>query len=332
MKTTAHFILMATAMAGFLSFLVSCKNIEQVASSTLNEELNNQIERVTFSSEAQLDQVFSELNFKPNEWLSGNRKLPRLFLTDIPLRWRDVCSKGLDTVTKKQVFFLFLSPLVLHANDQIQAKRDRIASIINRQRAGSSISAEDQTFLKATAMAYKVIAEDTELTSQKLQDRLLRRVDTLPPSLVLAQAAEESGWGTSRFAVEGNALFGMWTWGGDGIKPFNQRPGLGNYKIAVYETLLESVIAYMHNLNTHPAYKMLRAQRAKMRKIGAKVNGWDLAKTLTKYSERGQAYVNSLKSLIEVNRLHQVDDSYLSAGPTILLIPVGEETDRLASR
>ena len=319
-------------MTGVLSLLVSCKNIEQMTSSTLDEKLHDRVERIMFSSEVELNQVFAELDFKPNEWLSGNRELPRLFLTDIPSRWREVSSKDLDTVTKKQVFFLFLSPLVLHANDQIQAKRNRISSIIEAQRAGLPISTDDQAFLKATALAYKVVAEDTEFASQKLKDKLLRRVDTLPPSLVLAQAAEESGWGTSRFAVEGNALFGMWTWDGEGIKPFNQRPGLGNYKIAAYETLLESVVAYMHNLNTHPAYMMLRAQRAKLRKSGARVNGWDLAKTLTKYSERGQAYVNSLKSLIETNRLHQVDDVYLSDGPTILLIPVGEETNSLASR
>ncbi|NIQ08939.1 MAG: glucosaminidase, partial [Gammaproteobacteria bacterium] len=140
----------------------------------------------------------------------------------------------------------------------------------------------------------------------------------MPPSLVLAQAAEESGWGGSRFAVEGNALFGMWTWDSKGIKPLKQRSGLGNYKIAVYETPLQSVIAYMHNLNTHHAYKKLRARRAELRSTGAKVTGWDLASTLTKYSERGQAYVDSLRALIKVNMLQLVDDAYLDNGPTIL--------------
>jgi uncharacterized FlgJ-related protein len=151
-------------------------------------------------------------------------------------------------------------------------------------------------------------------------------VDTVPPSLVLAQTTEESGWGTSRFAVEGNALFGMWTWDGAGITPLQQRSGLGNYKIAAYETPLQSVIAYMHNLNTHQSYAELRARRAKLRSAGKKVTGWELAGTLTNYSERRQAYVDSLRSLMKVNMLEPTDDAYLGDGPTILLIPVGAGT------
>ena len=178
--------------------------------------------------------------------------------------------------------------------------------------------------MQETAAAYKVIDAGADLTDRALQDKLLRRVDTLPPSLVLAQAAEESGWGTSRFAVEGNALFGMWTWSGKGVTPLQQRSNLGNYKIASYETPLQSVIAYMHNLNTHQAYSTLRARRAELRKAGTKVTGWELANTLTKYSERGQEYVDSLHSLMKVNRLQPTDDAYLGDGPTILLIPVGE--------
>ena len=117
-----------------------------------------------------------------------------------------------------------------------------------------------------------------------------------------------------------------------GITPLKQRSGLGNYKIAVYETLLQSVIAYMHNLNTHHAYKKLRARRAELRMTGAKVTGWDLVSTLTKYSERGQAYVDSLRALIKVNMLQPVDDAYLGNGPTILLIQVGDNANRIASR
>jgi len=192
-------------------------------------------------------------------------------------------------------------------------------------RADTPVSSEDQALFREIAAEYKVIDDgEVDLTDRVLQDKLLRRVDTLPPSLVLAQAAEESGWGTSRFAAEGNALFGMWTWSGEGVTPLQQRSGLGNYKIAAYETPLHSVIAYMHNLNTHQAYKELRVRRAELRKAGAKVTGWDLAKTLTKYSERGQAYVDSLHSLMNVNKLQPTDDTYLSDGPTILLIPVGE--------
>lgn len=100
----------------------------------------------------------------------------------------------------------------------------------------------------------------------------------------------------------------------------------GNHKIASYETPLQSVIAYMLNLNTHRSYETLRARRAELRRAGTKVTGWELVKTLTKYSERGQEYVDSLHALMKTNMLKQTDDAYLGDGPTILLIPVGDGT------
>jgi len=132
---------------------------------------------------------------------------------------------------------------------------------------------------------------------------------------------------SSRFADQGNALFGMWTWGGEGITPLQQRSGLGDYKIAAYETPLQSVIDYMHNPNTHNSYRGLRARRAELRRAGEKVTGWELAGTLTSYSERGAEYVESLRSLMKTNILQPTDDAYLAEGPTILLIPVGEGSD-----
>ena len=312
--------------------LVTCKNVEYVTSSAFGGAADIKVERFKFSSGSQLEQLIKDLNYKPENWLSGIREVPRLFITDIPSRWRDKSVKELDVVTKKQIFFLFLGPLVLHANELIQANRVRVASIIEALRSGEPVSARDLNYLHEMAVTYKVSEGEAVLTDRAAQDEILRRVDTLPPSLVLAQAAEESGWGTSRFAIEGNALFGMWTWEGKGMTPLRQRSGLGNYKIASYETPLQSVIAYMHNLNTHQAYKNLRARRAVLRKAGAKVTGWDLANTLTEYSERGQAYVDTLRALIEGNRLQPADDACLRKGPTILLIPVGEETVHIASR
>jgi uncharacterized FlgJ-related protein len=280
------------------------------------------VKRFEYDSKEQIEQLFNDLNYTPEAWQAGIRKVPRLYITNVPPRWRDKTSNELDVVTKKRVFFRLLGPLVLHANEFIQADRERIEAIIETLRSDTAVSPGDRTFLRETATLYKVAEGD--LADRAFQDELLRRADTLPPSLVLAQAAEESGWGTSRFAVKGNALFGMWTWSDEGITPLQQRAEKGNYKIAAYETPLKSVIAYMHNLNTHQAYKELRARRAELRKTGTKVTGWELAKTLTRYSERGQAYVDSLHSLMNVNRLQPTDDAYLDDGPTILLIPVGE--------
>jgi len=311
-------------MVGFFVFQVACDGREKTTTAAPGVVTGRSIKRFEFDSGEQLEKLINDLNYTPEVWQTGVREVPRVYITDIPPRWRDKTSKELDVVTKKRVFFRLLGPLVLHANELIRADRDRVESIIRALREGAAVSPEDQTFLHETAAAYKVVESEADLADRVLQDELLHRVDTLPPSLVLAQAAEESGWGTSRFAVEGNALFGMWTWSGAGITPLQQRSGLGNYKIAAYETPLQSVIAYMHNLNTHQAYRELQARRAELRKTGTKVTGWELANTLSNYSERGQEYVDSLHSLMKVNRLQPADDAYLKDGPTILLIPVGE--------
>ncbi len=323
--TLVHRMVIIMAMAGLLGILASCDRTEETETSSPKTLSERPVERFEFDSGAQIEQLFNDLNYTPESWQAGIREVPRLYITDIPPRWRDKTSKELDVATKKRAFFRLLGPLVLHANELIQADRDRVKSIIEALRGAAAVSSEDQTYLSETAAAYSL--GEGDLADRELQEELLRRVDTLPPSLVLAQTAEESGWGTSRFAVQGNALFGMWTWDGEGIKPLQQRAGLGDHKIAAYETPLKSVIAYMNNLNTHQAYKELRARRAELRKAGTKVSGWELAKTLTSYSERGQAYVDSLHSLMKVNNLQPTDDAYLGDGPTVLLIPVGKGTE-----
>ena len=284
------------------------------------------VERFKYDSPEQLEELATSLNYTPESWQAGVREVPRLYITKVPSRWRDKTSDGMPVVEKKRAFFRLLGPLVLHANELIQAERQQLESIFAKLRSGESIPPGEETFIRETAVAYKVAEGkgDVDISDQALQDELIRRVDTLPPSLVLAQGAEESGWATSRFAVEGNALFGMWTWGEEGITPKQQRSEHGDHKIASYKTPMESVIAYMRNLNTHRSYETLRARRAELRSSGGKVTGWELAKTLTKYSERGQGYVDSLHALMKTNMLMATDDAYLGDGPTILLIPVGE--------
>jgi len=284
------------------------------------------VERFKYDSPEQVEELAISLDYTPEAWQAGIREVPRLYITKVPPRWRDKTSDEMPVVDKKRAFFRLLGPLVLHANELIQSDRQQVQSIVEALRAGKTPGSKEQAFLRETAIAYKVADEESDLdvTDRALQDELLRRVDTLPPSLVLAQAAEESGWGTSRFAVEGNALFGMWTWDDEGIRPEQQRSEHGDHKIASYKTPMESVMAYMRNLNTHRSYETLRARRAELRRSGAKVTGWELAKTLTKYSERGQGYVDSLHGLMKTNVLMPTDDAYLGDGPTILLIPVGK--------
>ena len=304
-------------------FLSGCEAGDQkIGASGIDSD--RPVERFKYDSPEQLEELAKNLNYTPESWQAGIREVPRLYITAVPPRWRDKTSDEMPVVDKKRAFFRLLGPLVLHANELIQADRQQLESIIKTLRSGESISPGEETFIRETAVAYKVGEGDVDISDQALQDQLIRRVDTLPPSLVLAQGAEESGWGTSRFAIEGNALFGMWTWGDEGIRPEQQRSEHGDHKIASYKTPMESVIAYMRNLNTQRSYESLRARRAKLRSSGGKVTGWELAKTLTKYSERGQGYVDSLHALMKTNELMATDDAYLGDGPTILLIPVGD--------
>ena len=154
---------------------------------------------------------------------------------------------------------------------------------------------------------------------------LLTRVDIVPPSLSLAQAASESGWGTSRFAAQGNSLFGQWTWG-KGLKPAEQRTSeLGDYRVAAFDSTAQAAYAYALNLNTAPAYRDLRLKRADLRRQNLRISGTILADTLGNYSERGQAYVEDLKALIRENRLDDTDDAYLRRMAVIHIVPARPE-------
>ena len=201
--------------------------------------------------------------------------------------------------------------------------RDRIGKIRTTNNQNKSIDEKDQLWVLKLAKLYKVKTQDDQATASLIEE-LWKKVDIVPVSLALAQAAEESGWGTSRFAAEGNSVYGQWTWGEKAITPEKQRKELGNYGIASFETLQESVSSYMLNLNTHNAYASLRSKRAELRNKNQKITGLQLAETLTKYSERGEEYVKGLKSMIEFNQLASADDAFLSNGIPIYLIPVAD--------
>jgi uncharacterized FlgJ-related protein len=282
------------------------------------------VKRVEFTSYQDLEPLMKELNYTPESWRAGVRMVPRLYLTHIAPRWRDRVSKEVSVQVKKRIFFRALAPLALRANELIQEDRTRAQRVIDALRAGRTVEESERQWFGELAVRYKVIDDVKAKVEPSAMDELLVRVDEVPLSLVLSQAAEESGWGTSRFAAEGNALFGQWSWSGKGITPENQRSGMGDYRIASFETPLASVMAYMQNLNTHAAYASLRTLRAKIRTDGDRLSGWRLAETLDHYSERGTAYVDSLHGIMRVNQLDPADDAKLGDGPTIYLIPVGD--------
>ena len=285
------------------------------------------VERYEIQSYEDVDPLLERFDYTPEAWQAGMREIPRIYLTDIPPRWRERVSDEVTVEVKKRIFFRTMAPLVLHANELIFADRGRLEDLAR----GGSPEGDDREWLARLAVEYRVIDDPGALPGDDalggVMDELLVRVDVLPLSLVLAQGAEESGWGTSRFAAEGNALFGQWTWGGDGITPEDQRAELGDYRIAAFETPLKSIMAYLRNLNSHPAYAVLRDRRAALRLAGEKVRGYELAKTLTSYSERGAEYVESLHAIMRVNKLEATDDAVLGDTPTIYLIPVGPGAD-----
>jgi len=276
-------------------------------------------ERFEFTSYVEVGELFEELNYTPEAWQEGIREIPRVYLTTIAPRWRDRVSAEVTVLEKKRIFFRSMAPLVLRSSELILRDRARLEELRN-----GDVSTEDRQWMTELAVAYGVVKDADATLDEAVLDELLIRVDIVPVSLALSQCAEESGWGTSRFAAEGNALFGQWSWGGKGIKPQQQREGMGDYRIAAFETPLQSIMAYMRNLNTHAAYAGLRARRAELRAKGERMSGWTLAETLDKYSERGAAYVDSLHAIMRVNQLDPADDAFLGDGPTIFLVPVGE--------
>jgi uncharacterized FlgJ-related protein len=281
-------------------------------------------ERVEIESYKDVEALFEKLGYTPEAWQAGVREVPRMYTTNIPERWGSKYSKEVTVQTKKRLFFRVLAPLVLRSNELILGDRTRAESLASSIRTGDEPSADDRQWLQELAAHYKVIDSTDEPLDSESLDELLVRVDIVPVSLTLSQGAEESGWGTSRFVAEGNALFGQWTWDEKAMKPAQQRRALGNYGIAAFETPLQSVMAHAQNLNTHRAYAGLRSKRAEMRRNGHEPSGRVLAATLTSYSERGEAYVKTLHVIMDANHLDATDEAHLGDGPDILLIPVGE--------
>lgn len=278
---------------------------------------------VEISNYKDLFELYGKLNYTPEAWQSGIREVPRVYLPLIGEKWGSGRSNEIAVDNKKRLFFRTLAPLILRGNELIMVDRQRLSDIRASQMKNEAIPEKDQSWILKLAKVYKVDAKDEEVTST-LMDNLWKKVDIVPVSLALAQAAEESGWGTSRFAAKGNAVYGQWTWGSNAITPEKQRKELGNYGIASFETLQQSISAYMLNLNTHNAYASLREKRKELREKNQKITGHILAGQLTKYSERGDEYVKSLRSLMEYNLLIPTDDAYLSKDAPIYLVPKAE--------
>lgn len=253
--------------------------------------------------------------------------VPHVIITAIHPTWREY-SQSLPVPVKKELFYRLMLPLVMHANWMVSNLRDGLLQAQREFEADGTVSEESLAVIKRTALLLPdmededieaIQADQDELAS--MLDALLYRVDVIPAGLALGQAAYESGYGTSRFATEGNSLFGQWTYKGDGLKPKEQRTSTkGDHRIKAFEWPFDSVRGYFINLMSHPAYEDFRRLRSELRLKGEPMDSMTLADGLLRYSERGQEYVDSLKGIMRVNKLTIADNAVFRDEPLRFLL------------
>jgi len=203
-----------------------------------------------------------------------------------------------NTKKRKDLFIKIILPLIIKENNYIRHDRKKLFHVLNK----SNNTNAEKKWLDQKFKQYGVINKD--LSTLKI------RMDEIPASIAIAQAAKETGWGTSRFALEGNALFGQWTWSGEGIKPAAADNDT-THKVMKFKVLQASVKAYTRNLNTHSSYKNFRSARAELREERKKIDSLILSEYLDKYAETGKEYVKILQQIIKQNKLTDFDDAKL---------------------
>lgn len=242
---------------------------------------------------AALDRIGFDLEAVAKGYIS----VPRLLIASLP--------PDLDRLDaqdgRKTLFLRLMLPVILSVNEQIGADRQHLTRIKAELTQGIQMSADDVRWVLGLADQYDQPDADV--------DALLRKVDVIPPSLALAQAIEESGWGTSRIARQQNSLFGQ----------FGQAAS-GDWDYKAFVSLSEAVESYMRNLNTHRAYREFRQARAKMRATHGEIDGWALALALHRYSERGDNYVRDIHSIMRDNNLESFDFARLNSYRTAAIV------------
>ena len=301
----------------FKDNFVNNKTVVNVSKKNFELTLNNQNDKIVEKS-TNLEDVFNDIDvFSSDE---KNTNTSRLSASTIEQLFKDTNynlksvkktklvnignnldhlpseMKSIENVKKrKNLFIQIVLPLIIEENTKIKLDRKKLFVILNK----NSNSKSEIEWLKKKFKQYGVAKND--LSTLKI------RMDEIPVSLAIAQAAKETGWGTSRFAQKGNALFGQWTWSGNGIKP----AGADNdstHKVASFKVLKASVKAYQRNINTHSSYKKFRKERAIQRDNYGKLNSLELVKYLDKYAETGIEYTKILSKIIKQNSLTDFDD------------------------
>ena len=244
-------------------------------------------------SASTLNQLFEDTKYDLND-VRKNKIVRPVSIDLLPNEIKNIESSK----KRKKLFIQIVLPLILEENERIKLDRKRLFVILNKNNNTES----EIKWLKKKFKQYGVSNRD--LATLKI------RIDEIPVSLAIAQAAKETGWGTSRFALEGNALFGQWTWNGDGIKPAGA-DDQAKHKIMRFNILQASVRAYQRNLNTHSSYKEFRKARAIQRDNNGELNSLILVNYLDKYAATGEEYIKILKKIIQQNSLQDFDDAKL---------------------
>ena len=250
-----------------------------------------------------IKQLFDDTNYKLKD-VRKSKLVKPVALTLLPREIKMIENSG----ERKEFFIQIILPLILQENNNIKLDRKRLFNIITKNKNSNL----EKKWLQKKYKQYGVPSKD--LSELKI------RMDIIPVSLAIAQAAKETGWGTSRFALEGNALFGQWTWSGEGLKPKEAEEDKG-HKVMKFNVLQASVRAYQRNLNTHNSYKSFRLARAELRDKGQQLDSYILSKFLDNYAETGEKYVEVLQKIIKQNNLKDFDDAKL--------LPSSKELDSL---
>ena len=244
-------------------------------------------------SASTIQELFKSTNYNLAD-VKKNKLVKPVALTLLP----EEIKKIENSNKRKNLFIQIVLPLIIKENNFIKLDRKKLFSILNK----SKNSRSEKNWLSSKFKQYGVINKDVST--------LKIRMDEIPISMTIAQAAKETGWGTSRFAQEGNALFGQWTWSGDGIKPAAADSNT-THKVMKFKVLQASVKAYQRNLNTHSSYRNFRSARAELRDDKKKLDSLILTEYLDKYAETGKEYVKILQQIIRQNKLTDFDDAKL---------------------
>ena len=263
-----------------------------VLTENIQKKQNDLVENTVSLNASVVASLFEDLDYDLSKIRKGKKVKP-FYISLLP---KDL-SLIEDSKERKELFIKIVLPLILHENNKIEKDRKELFRVL----AKKSNTKEEKNWLKWKFKEYKI--KNSDISELKI------RMDIVPVSLAIAQAAVESGWGTSRFALEGNALYGQWTWSDNGLKPLENVDG--DHKVMQFKILTASIKAYKKNLNTHSGYMEFREARANLRSRNEKVTGLKLTQYLNNYAATGKQYTKKLELTIKKNSLSDFENAKL---------------------